>query len=271
MVHMRHLAVCAFAALLGGCIVQFEVSDEYVETFEVEGQTLLKFAGFNGDVEFRGLSTSLVKLRGTRTAVGSTKQAAKDALRHARLDISFAGAETRLQFDPPLRYVGLVDIELDKVSTVPQEASVSLSLDEGDIYMDGVNGDLELKTGRGEVVVLDAMGTVSAVAEGGSVEIESAGAIYAETSRDARVSALGQSENTVQVSTRGGALNFEIASQDFEIICQAGTGEIEISQQLQVQQENLEDGTVVFTSGTGARLVNLSSGGGDISIDAIEL
>ncbi len=272
MVHLKRTAllpIVLLALLATGCILQFQASDDYERSFGQSGASVIELDSLDGDLDFRGVVSSTITFRGTRRAVGSTAERARDNLEYADLKRSRRGDSLLFEFNPPLDKLGLVDLTLDEVSSVPREMGVHAFGSKGDISMDGMVGDLDLITGRGNIVVLGGVGNLDIRTRAGALDVATIGEIQARSTLRAYVAALGENENRAQVATRGSSIFFRIESQGFEITCEPGGGEVHAEDELDVEREDLEDGQVILTSGDGARKVLLDSDGGDIYVERI--
>jgi len=271
MVHLRPVMAALAAALVSGCALQFEASGDYEETFDPGAAATLELAGLEGDVNLRGQAADSIKIRGTRVAVGATREAARDNLERARLQrVPGEGAGAlRLEFAPRVEYIGLIDLELDRVSTIPAGMGVSIEVEEGDLQIDGVLGDLDLITDRGDIEVLGGEGDVSADADSGTVWVQSSGWIDAVSAGHLRVDALGINESEVSAETTGSTIELGISPQDFEVICRTSGGEVDVDEALDTTVVEGADGAVVVTSGTGARKITLRSRGANVTIEAL--
>lgn len=228
------------AAAAAGCAIQFEASAEYEETFAPGGASGIAIEGVEGDVVIRGMDVDSLMMRGTRRAVGATEREARRRLGRARLDASSDGAVLALGFSPPLGDVGLVELELDRASTIPAALGLSVELESGDVDLSGLSGALDLRTRAGDIGVEDpGGGAVSATADDGRIE-------------------------------------YALASTDFRIECEAGEGGavlLDAALQSLVDSGDVErfdgDGVVVLTAGSGAKAVSLLAPAGDIGVSLL--
>ncbi len=258
----------AAALLLGGCVIQFSAQDDYEETFGFDGFSTVRIVNVDGDMSLRGMETGDVKLRGTAFAMGRTDADARANLRLARLDVSPDLTDLALEFDPPRDKVGLVDLRLDRLGTLPLEAGVTVTVEEGDLVMEDLHGALTLETGKGDISVMGGgTSTVSAVTDDGDVSVEAEGEIIVESGGQAHVLAGGIDGRSLNVETDGKLLHVEIPLQDFEISCYPDGGNIEIEASLEAgSAQELTGGLIRYTRGTGAKKITLRSNGGPILV-----
>jgi hypothetical protein len=149
------LAVTVAAIALCGCAVQVMETDEYAETFSRAGAGRVVIRGVDGDVVARGMAVDDVEIHGTRYSIGATRRAAREGLKHAVLDAAHRAGDLTLSFDPPFAFEGLVDLELDRVSTLPREMDLSVSVESGDLDVSGIAGALDLESVRGDIDIDD--------------------------------------------------------------------------------------------------------------------
>ncbi len=256
------------ALLLAGCVIQFSAQDDYEETFTFDGFSVVRIVNVDGDISMRGMETGDVKLCGTAFAMGRTDADAHANLRLARLDVNPDITELMLKFDPPRDKVGLVDLRLDRLGTLPLEAGVTVTVEDGDLIMEDLEGALTLETGKGDISVTGG-GTsiVSAVAEDGDVSVEAEGEIVVKSGGQAHVLAGGVNGRPLDAETDGELLQVEIPLQNFEISCYPDGGSIEISASLEAgSAQELGDGLIRYVRGTGDKKITLRSNGGPILV-----
>jgi hypothetical protein len=245
------------AAVVLGCAFQYLATEEYEETFSTAGYSAMQIAGIDGDIQLRGLpGTSWVTMRGTAEAIGGTDARARSNLEHARLRVRTGdGGALLLVFDPPIDKVGLVDLELDRLSELPADLGLTLRIDEGDITVTGQRGPLVLETADGDVTAT-ASGSIAIIA-GGAAEVS----IDEITPR------------RVDVETADGEIRLALPDQSFEIFCYPDGGAVSVDQQGfdDIEIDQLNDGTVVVRSGsttaTDAKTIELRSHGREIRIE----
>lgn len=262
------MGLWAAILLLGGCVIQFSAHDDYDETFGFEGFSSVRIVNVDGDMSLRGMETGDVKLCGTRFAMGRTDADARANLRLARLDVSPDLTDLTLEFDPPRDKVGLVDLRLDRLSTLPREAGVIVAVEDGDLAIEDLEGVLMLETGKGDISVIGGgTSTIRAVADDGDVSVEANGEIIVESGGQAKVLAGGVDGRPLNVETDGELLHIEIPLQDFEISCYPDGGNIEIEASLEAgSAQELGDGLIRYVRGNGAKKITLRSNGGPILI-----
>jgi len=228
--------VCACtAAALFGCAVQVLETGDYAETFAPAGASKVVLEGLDGDVVVRGVDSSGdVRIRGTQTSIGATRRSAREGLRHAVLGAEYRADELSLSFEPPFELEGLVDLELNQRSTLPREMGLSVSVESGNLDIDGLAGDLDLEAAHGDISIDDA----------------------------------GSAFVRAEVGT--GALRYSVGLTGFYIECVAGEGTVEVDDALLYAGAELNaeaDGTIVITYGDEtSKRVELEASGGLIVV-----
>jgi hypothetical protein len=230
------LTAYACAAVVAGCAVQVLETGDYAETFAPAGAGRVVLSGLDGDVLLQGAEVAAVEIRGTRYSVAATRSAAREGLRHAALDAAVGGDDLLLSFAPPFELEGLVDLVLNRVSTLPREIGVAVSVESGDLTVSGLVGDLDLLSVDGDIAIDDA------------------GSAF------------------VRAEVGGGEIRYAVGLTGFTIECQAGGGAVEVDEALlaagAVRHEPEADGTIVVTYGdTYAKRVELTAAGGRIAIE----
>jgi hypothetical protein len=228
------------AAAISGCAIQFEASSEYEEGFAPAGAAQVVLEGLDGDVVVRGMDLDTVQIRGTRHAVGATRREARRRLGRASLDARYDGAALVLEFSPSLEDTGLVDLELDRASTLPSAMGISAEVESGDIEVSGLAGAIDLETG------------------GGDIDLEDPGT------------------GNVLASSEDGSIDYALALTGFRIECDPGDdGAVLLDDALQslvdagTVQRTEEGGIVVLGYGSAAKAVALTAEGGDISVSLL--
>jgi hypothetical protein len=236
----RAVVALAAAAVSSGCAIQFAATDEYSESFAPAGAVQVAFEGVEGDVVVRGMAVADVQIRGTRDAVGATRREAHRRLGRATLDPSFEGGSLVLSFDPPLADVGLVDLTLDRVSTLPSAMGLEADVAVGDLEIAALEGPLDVHTGDGDIDLDDP------------------------------------GDADVRAATDEGTVAYAFSSADFRIECDPGEdGAVLVGEALQALIDagtvarSEQDGLVVLTSGTATKRVALAAAGGDISVSLL--
>jgi hypothetical protein len=223
---------CAAAALVG-CAVQALETDEYVETFAPTDTGRVVFDGLDGDIVVRGMEVDEVEIRGTQYSIGATRREARKGLKHAVLDAEYAAGDLKLSFNPPFALDGLVDLELDRVSTLPQAMSVAASVESGDLEISGLEGALDLESEHGDIDVDDV------------------------------------GPETVRAVAGDGDIRYSVGLFGFYIECAAASGTVTIDDALlaagAVRYTEI-DGAIVLTYGDTLKRVELSATGGDIEV-----
>jgi len=270
MVHLTRAALLASMVGLSGCIIQFDAQDEYVLEFGVGDHGAVRFEGLDGDVDLRGMGTDLARLRGTRRAVGATKEKARRNLEQARLARESAGDAIILELDIPLELIGLVDLTLDRVSTLPEGLDVIIAVEDGDVLVEGMRGALDLRTDAGDIEVAEGEGALLAVAGSGEVRAESAGPMTITAGEGADVAATTESDREVSITTTGGAVVLSMPpGQGFRLSCRPGEGTVEVDPVFGAEIESEEGGTVVYAAGDEARIIEIRTDGGDVRVAPI--
>jgi hypothetical protein len=261
----------ALAALaVGGCTVSFQEQAAYDEAFALEGLTRVEIRGLVGGLDLRAAGDSAFVARGTAWAAGATRAAALDNLGEARLSRRVGDGAMMTVFDPPLDLLGLVDLELDRVSDAPAEVAILAHLDGGDIATSGLRGSLDLATPDGDIAAEGAgPGAVLLRAPRGKIEVDAGGSVEARAGRALEIRSRGQGGEPIRGSTAGGRILLLLEQRDFHILCWPEGGEVTVDQDLDADVAHGADGSVLVTGGdqVAARDVVLSSLGGDIAIE----
>ncbi|MBW2277579.1 MAG: hypothetical protein JRF63_08820, partial [Deltaproteobacteria bacterium] len=146
MVLLRQTLVLV-VALTTGCTFQFLEEGPYVESFQSAGRSAIEIKGVDGDMQIQGSATATeLLIRGTRRALGSTRDRARENLQRVRLGPRAEGAQLTLELDPPLELVGLLELELVGPSVLPHDLGLTVEVTEGDLAVDDLRGETSLET-----------------------------------------------------------------------------------------------------------------------------
>jgi len=233
MAPLSRLALGVCACLVSGCAVQVLETGDYAESFAPAGAARVVLSGREGDVVVRGADLNDVSIRGTQYSVGATRRSAREGLRDAVLDATYGADELSLQFAPPFERWGLVDLELNQVSTLPRGMGLSVSVESGNIDVDALEGELDLETVEGDISIDD----------------------------------LGPS--FVRAEVGPGVLRYAVGLTGFHIECVAEEGgTVEVDPALIGAAQHTEpDGTLVITYGDDpSKRVELKTTGGRIEV-----
>jgi hypothetical protein len=270
MVHLTRAALLASAVGLSGCIIQFDAQDEYVLEFGVGDQGAIRFEGLDGDVDLRGMDTDLARLRGTRTAVGATKEEARQNLEQARLVRAYDGDTIAVEPDIPVEMIGLVELALDRVSTLPEGLDVTIAVEDGDLLVEGMRGALTLRTDAGDIEVADGDGALLATAGSGEVRASSAGPMTIDAGDGAEVTATTSSDGEIRITTTGGgAVLYMLPGQGFRLSCWPGEGTVDVDAVFGAELESEQGGSFVYLAGDEARTIEIRTAGGDVRVEPI--
>lgn len=275
MVLLRRAALAA-AAVLAGCTIQFLEEGPYEESFSVVGQSAIEVVGLDGDVVVSGApAATLVVIRGTRRAIGSTEERARENLERVFLEPRTDGGSLVLAFDPPLEKVGLLDLELDRESEVPEHMGLAVEVSEGNLSVTGLAGTLDLETGEGDVQVAGAgPGRVDVRIGDGDAAVEALGPVAVDVGGKASVAVPGVDLGPVTVETGGHRIDLGLVPQALELYCYLEGGQLTVDPALGLQPMNDGDGAEYYVTESAEfdgprKLVKLWSHGGDIAIHAL--
>ena len=236
MAPLSRIAVIACAsavAVAAGCAVQVRETDEYAETFAPADAERVVFTGLDGDIVVRGMEIGDVEIRGTQSSIGATRRNARKGLKYAALDAEYRAGDLELSYEPPFELEGLVDLELDRVSTLPRGMGVTARVESGDLEVSGLAGAIGLETAYGSIDI-DDVGT-----------------------------------GAVRASSEDGDVLYSLGLVGFYIKCSADGGDVEIDDALLeagAVQHTDADGAIVLTYGDTLKRVDLTATRGGIVV-----
>jgi hypothetical protein len=269
-------ALLVAVVLTAGCTFQFLEEGPYEAIFERAGQSSIRFEGVDGDVDVQGSEgAGDVLVRGTRRALGSTRERAEANLRRVKLEPRTDGAELVLGFHPPIELIGLLDLELNGPSALPAEVGFAVSVSEGDLSVSDLSGDIDVDTGDGDVAIVGAgPGLVTASTDHGAISVEALGPVAISATGQASLSVPDVDHSPVDIETGGGPIVVKIVPQAMEITVELEGGELTVDPTLGLEPVSGGNGGEYLVTDDEEydgpwKLVRLSSYGGDVEIEAL--
>jgi hypothetical protein len=272
---LRYLAIIAIASV-AGCAFQFLEDGPYLETFAVAGRKSVEIKGVDGDVHVAGSSIAdEVLIRGTRRALGSTPERARENLDRVALDSRYEGLDLVLEFNPPPEMVGLLELELGGPSVFPSDLGLTVEVDDGDLTATDLGGDIHLSTKDGDVSILGAgPGSVRAVTKSGNATVEALGPVAIESNGRASLSVPDVDSSSADITTAGGKVLIEIVPQAMEIIIHADGGDVTVDPLLALESVSDGNGGQYLQTDSDDfegswKRIEITSHGGDIEINSL--
>lgn len=254
------LAACDIVAGEGGFslgVAQGKAQDTWSRTYTLASGGTLELINVNGRIDAQPASGDTVELVATRTAKGSSDEAAKELLGQIEMREEVGEGRVRVEVRVP-RLRGFSGHEVEWSVRVPSGVKVDLRTVNGGVKLAGLDADITAKTTNGGVTGRDiAAQVVDASTVNGGVDIDFRAPLLA----DARVEmesvnggvAIGLSpESRATISAR--AVNGGVRVSDLDIEREPQSSDRESKRRLQ--------GTL---NGGGAR-VNLGTVNGGVRL-----
>jgi DUF4097 and DUF4098 domain-containing protein YvlB len=136
------------------------VTDRETKSFTVSGTPRVNLSTFDGLVTIRGWDKPEVMYTATKRAANN------EALKSIEIKTDQQGSSVSIIADAG-EEDGTVDLEV----FLPRNASLHASSGDGRLVLDGVSGDLTLRTGDGSIEVINSKGTVKVNTGDGPIKI----------------------------------------------------------------------------------------------------
>jgi DUF4097 and DUF4098 domain-containing protein YvlB len=246
----------------------FGKTEEFRETYEVSPGTKLQVVNINGDVELEEWDKNEVEVH----AIKKTNHG-RDELAKVRVEVVTGDVieirTTYLERNPRVS----VDYHI-KVhqGVVIQKVSTS----NGDIELDGITGDPEVRTSNGDIKLKDVAGTVQVHTSNGDIEIRGRTAIRnANTSNgDVDVDIYLLPEHGTEIATSNGSIDLHIdGTVSADLRSATSMGEVSVDD-IDLQSRSLaRTGSSTLLKGKigkGGAAIDAHTSNGDIRLYGIE-
>ena len=231
--------------------------DTWTRTYTLADKGRLELINVNGRITAEAATDGKVTVEATRTAKGSTYEAAKENLAKLEIREEVSGDRVRVESRPP-RLSGFSGHEVEWTIKVPPGVIVDLRTVNGGVRINGLSGEVHAKTTNGGVKGTDVRASLlEASSVNGGIEIEFAGSLDVNASVDLETVNGGvelglMSDSKATISAR--AVNGGVSVTDLSVQKQEQSSSFEAKRRL--------EGTM---NGGGAK-VNISTTNGGVRI-----
>lgn len=227
-----------------------EATDVVRRTVPVTGELGIRILGVNGDVHLLGAEgIQEVSIRATRRVRSNSLSDAEAHLSDIQIRVASSPTEIRVETIQP-EATGRRGYAVDYELVVPQSFLLAGVVGNGNLFIEGIRGDLEIQVGNGNAVLRSVEGSAWVVVGNGNLD---ASMVLPEAGRIVSSVGNGTAILTVQpdVSARFKA--------------QVGNGTIVLTG-LHLKDAVSGPNTLRGTLGSGAGLIDLTVGNGSIQV-----
>jgi hypothetical protein len=233
------------------------VSAQESKTFTVSGSPRVNVQTFDGSVQVHGWDKNEVMYTATSRADDD------EALKQININTEQSGSVISLVASADNEHSGSVQFEV----WVPRQSSVHVSSDDGSLRLDGVSGDLTLRTGDGSIQVNDGGGTLQLNTGDGSIQVHKFDGQLDARTGDGSIG-LDGNFNALSARTGDGAISLTVpANSNFTVETNA-EGDVtnegltlteDIAPSKRVKRWRVGNGGKVFVLNTGDGRITLRS------------
>lgn len=239
--------------------VNFNLSAQEAKTFAVNGVPQVKVGNFNGPVKVRAwdkpeVSVNIVKRAIDKKALDAVRLQGAQRGAQVAIDVKFTQPHRKVMFGRNEVFTAGAYVELEIV--VPRNTNLRISNEDGPLSVEGVNGEVNLRTGDGGVAVSGGGGRLTAYTNDGLVSIANyTGEVDATEMGDHGITLEGRFAQ-LKALTGGGAISLQLPSNPNATI--------------ETDAEDVDSGALKVTGeggrGSGVRRLKIGSGGNVFSL-----
>jgi hypothetical protein len=180
------------------------VTDQTVQTFEVDASPTLEMDSFAGNITVRAGAEGTIQVTATRHA-----RRASDL---DEIEVDFDESGDGLSITTRLRRRSLSNTYVEFDIAVPAGTDLALKLGAGNVVIDDVQGDIEVRNGAGEIDIRGARGVARVELGAGGIDYE------------------GEPQGECRFQTGAGAITLRLPGDlNAEIDLDTGIGEVDVS------------------------------------------
>ncbi len=270
---MTAIGLAAGLALLEGCYPAVEASERKSATFPVTGNLSLLVEAANGHVIIRGeAGLQEVRVTAILKAWGTSKADAEQQLRNIQIEMTQQGHQVRLRhIDHNEFRFGIV--RSDNVSfevSIPQQADLDITTDNGDVRVDGVQGTQKIWTDNGNLDLRVVSGRLNLETDNGDIDIMGASVSLQATTDNGNIDfsgrLIGESHS---LTTDNGNIQVTLPKDSqLQIDARTDNGNIRSSLPLQIQGDLGRNHWSVILNAPTARL-SIETQNGNITLSEL--
>ena len=168
-----------------GCIPNIEAVDHRSAVFPATDPLTLYIDGNDMDVDIRTQAgIGEIQINATLRTMGTSREDAQNELKSINLEISQRGNQIRIVNRPRLQfYFGIhfghhIEVEI----LMPPDADLDIRTDDGNVIVNGINGNQRISTDDGSIELFDVTGEFDLDSDDGSIYVRNAtGSLHAST------------------------------------------------------------------------------------------
>ena len=225
-------------------------SEEFQQTYDVDAGTELKVENINGDITVEAWNNDDVEVYAEKVT-----QLGQSELDKVSIEVTTGNVMT-----VKTAYTGQIpDVTVNYRIRVPSDVTVKhLKTVNGDISLEGTNGDTTLVNTNGDISVKDADGSIKATTTNGDVIIDDVTGIRGVQTTTGKIEVeIPSLSSNVQIKTTNGAITAYIAENlNADILMETTNGQVTV-----------HDLQLTLTTSTATRVEGtMGNGGYDLTI-----
>jgi len=226
-------------------------------SFDVDGRDSVVFEDFYGHVELVAGRGSSIVIQQVVQARGETRREALDYGNEFELEVRYSSSYLTIEGESGSRSTMFV-------IQVPSGLNVSYDSDSGDLFVAGMDSELNIKMDGGDVEIVDVGGPVDVRSDGGDIDVDGVKSDVSLTSDGGELTVLGVDGDLI-IATGGGEIEIETVKGKVEVVSAGGSVEV----------SDVDGDVFVNTSAGGVEVdhvkgeVTVLTGGGDIELWSI--
>jgi DUF4097 and DUF4098 domain-containing protein YvlB len=206
------------------------------ESFVTDGPVKLDLTNTNGDVEIVAGDGSQIVVKATKEVWGQDKSEAKAKLQALEVKMAMDGDTLRVRVDDPDENATIVfgSIRSSRVRfeiAVPSRTAVVVHTRNANITLKGTEGDADLTSRYGSIVVEETLGSVIADTNNGDVTVRRSGSEQAAIDLHSHYGNITVREVTageLALDSNNGALDLEEVTVDNDLVLNTHYGKIDL-------------------------------------------
>jgi DUF4097 and DUF4098 domain-containing protein YvlB len=241
-------------------------AQDFQKSYPVSSGGSVNIKNVSGNITITGSNTAEVTVSGFKEGRDAALISVEDSSSGNTVDV-------RVQYPRNCRCNASINFEI----SVPQGADLnfaSISTASGDIKVQNVTGNLNLRSASGNVTVQQAVGRVVATSASGDVRVtDVAGSISASTASgnvEARMNSISGSDSMEFSSASGDVRVWAPQSLDADVTLTTSSGSLDSDFALQMEEhEHGPARSAHGRVGSGARSLRISTASGNVSLKRV--
>jgi DUF4097 and DUF4098 domain-containing protein YvlB len=247
----------ALVLLLATVATAETLHESFDRTYPASGpNAALSLSNVNGRIRISSWDQPQIRVHAEKTVRGESGERARKLMSNLRIDVSAAGNAVRIVTHSPeshdslfgFLFTGGASLSVDYEVTVPRHVKLSVENTNGELDVNGVDGELEVETTNGRIEMTQC-----------------AGRVHAETTNGRIRAQLLSVEKEIHLETTNGSVALEVPPS-FNGVLDASTTNGSIDTDFPVTMHGSHRNELQGTIGRGGPAVRLRTTNGGIEV-----